>query len=148
DLAGVGVFFAEQHAQERGLSRAVRPDDADPLPAFRLETDRQPQRLVAVRFAQIADRQHAIARALICSERQTDLPLRLELLHHRIAGEHAVEPLLAPLRFPAALPGAESADEFLLLLDVFLLLLVLALLAQLLHLALLDERRVISRITL
>src|SRR5258708_23444581 len=75
-----------------------------------------------------------------------DLPLGLHALDYLIAAEQAIEPLLAALGLLAALPRAEAPDEFLLLLHVGLLLLIRPLLAQLLQIALLDERRIIPRI--
>ncbi len=79
---------------------------------------------------QFAHLQHAIAGALGGVERQVDLLLRADALDDVVAFEQSIEPLFAALGFLASLAGLESADEFLLLLDVLLLQFVSALLGE------------------
>ena len=80
--------------------------------------------------------------------RQVDLLLFGHAVDDLVAAEQPIEPLFPALGFLAALPGAEPADEFLLLGDVRLLLLERPLLAQLLQFLLLHERRVIAGVAL
>src|SRR2546423_12476203 len=85
-----------------------------------------------------------IGGALVHVERKTNMPLTAHGLDHLIALEQALKPGVSSARFFAPLPGLETADEFLLLGDIRLLLLVSALLRELDQLALLHEGGVVA----
>ena len=54
----VRAFFADDHAEERRLSRAVRPDEADLLAFVQLERRVDEQHLFAVLLADFRERDH------------------------------------------------------------------------------------------
>src|SRR5258706_16131335 len=84
-----------------------------------------------------------IGRTFIDVERKANVPLRAHRLDHLIALEQPLKPGISSPRLLAPLTGLESADKFLLLGDICLLLLVGTLLREFDQLALLHERGII-----
>ena len=60
---GARLELARQHAREHGLARAVRPHDADALPARDHELDIEQHRVLAEREVGALERDHALAAA-------------------------------------------------------------------------------------
>ena len=58
DLAGVVGLDAREDAQERGLARAVEPEDQDALAASQREREVRPDRAIAVRLRELVDLEH------------------------------------------------------------------------------------------
>src|SRR5688572_11175558 len=63
DRAGVRLLGARQHAEQRGLARAVRPDDPDDAALREAEREAIDQQAVAVGLAQALDLDHEVAEA-------------------------------------------------------------------------------------
>ena len=55
DRALVGLFLAGDHAEQRRLAGAVRPDDADDAAGRQLEGQIVDQKIVAKAFAQVLE---------------------------------------------------------------------------------------------
>ena len=64
DRAGVGLFLAGDHAEQRRLAGAVRPDDADDAAGRQLERQILDQQLVAIALVQAVDLDDDIAEPL------------------------------------------------------------------------------------
>ncbi len=62
-LAGIGLLVPDQHAEEGGLARAVRADDAHDAAAGQDEVDVVHQQVLAVRLAQALGLDHQVAQA-------------------------------------------------------------------------------------
>ena len=77
DLAAVGLLLAGDHAEQRGLARAVRADDADDSPGRNLEAQVVDQQAIAVALRHVLELDDAVAQAL--GHRNEDL-LRLVAL--------------------------------------------------------------------
>ena len=58
DLAFVGGFFADDHAEQRGLAGAVRADQADLLAGIQLKGSVNKNQLLAVLLVDIGKRNH------------------------------------------------------------------------------------------
>src|SRR5256885_520716 len=64
DLARVGLFGAGEHAEQGGLARAVRADDADDAAARQAERKVVDQQALAVALAKAGHRDHQIPETL------------------------------------------------------------------------------------
>ena len=62
--AGIGLFLARQHAEQRGLARAVGADDADDAAGRQLEVDVFIQQPVVIALGQIFGLDHQVAQPL------------------------------------------------------------------------------------
>ena len=71
DGAAVGLFLAGDHAEQRGLAGAVRPDDADDAARRQLEGEIVDQEIVAEALAQVVEVDDVLAEPL--GDRDDDL---------------------------------------------------------------------------
>src|SRR5262249_10641912 len=102
--AGIGLFLAGDHPEQRGLPRAVRPDHADDAAAREREIEVVNEQLVAVPFPQLARFDDDIAEAR--ARRDVDLG-GLDLLRGVLAQQLFVG---VQTRFPLGLarPGGHA----------------------------------------
>src|SRR5208282_3804738 len=71
DRALVGFFLPGDHAEQRGLAGAVRPDDADDAARRQFEGQVVDQKIVAKAFAQVLEVDHVLPEPL--GDRNDDL---------------------------------------------------------------------------
>src|SRR6185503_8174747 len=75
DVAGVGRLLPDDHAEERGLARAVRPDDADDAGPWQREAQVLDEQPVTEALAEAIDLDHLVAQSGPRRDRDLELTL-------------------------------------------------------------------------